>query len=635
MKNIRFNIMIALATVACIFTSCNSLLDEDPKYSTNSSVVFSSTDNAELALLGCYSYMTANSAYGQIWQEVPIAGSGFAWASRSGNELDNLTSLAVQPSNGEVSSAWRGMYKVISEVNSFVTSLDASSLPDSIKTQKIGEAKFLRGIAYFNLVSLFGDVPLVISASSSDAIEVPRTAAETVLEQVIKDFTDAAASLSATSTVGRANSWAAKAYLGKTYHKLACLQTINGESATDSWTKAKEQFDAVYASAKYSLQSDYNYLFQGKYQKTGAAADEFVKDSPESIFQLNFGGVAGVDTYNRGSNRFAPPTSTSGISWGTVAATKAGYDLMEGTYPGDPRIAATYLTRYRVRTGNNQTNPKAQVGDVLTANDSISCYPFVSYVVAPKGGDSIFVIKNKIATKILQQFVVKLPYAAFSDPTNPSISVISNYAATHGDTYANRAIANCVTGTFAKAGVATTPWPWFNKMYDQMATAQAAHKNLMIYRYAEMLLMMADCYNELGNSAKAIELANMVLKRARTSGGAKSAQPADWSSSLSQEQVRWNIYREGIIEFLGEPNMYEKSRIRGVEYLKKALEYNNNHEITRASAALFAATTNANLDRLFNDGTLSDDFLKKNLLLPIPQSEIDSNPAITTQNYGY
>jgi hypothetical protein len=621
---------MALATVACIFTSCSSLLDEDPKYSTNSSVVFSSADNAELALLGCYSYMTANSAYGQIWQEVPVSGSGLAWHNRAGDELDNLCSLAVQPSNGEVSSAWKGMYKVVSEVNSFIVNLQGSNLADSIKTQKVAEAKFLRGIAYFNLVSLFGDVPLITSASSSDAVEVPRTKDVTVLAQVIQDFTDAAADLSATSTVGRANSWAAKAYLGKAYHKLACLQTINGESATDSWAKAKEQFDAVFASGKYALQSDYNYLFQGKYQTTKAAADEFVKDSPESIFQLNFGGQAGVDTYNRGSNRFAPPTSTSGISWGTVAASKSGYDLMEGTYPGDPRIAATYLTSYRVRTGNNQASPKAQVGDVLTGNDSVYCYPYVTYTIPGS-----FVVKNKVNTTTLQQYAVKLPYSNFSDPTNPSISVISNYVAAHGDTPVNQAIATSVSGTFAKAGIATKPWPWFNKMYDQMATAQAAHKNLMIYRYAEMLLMMADCYNELGNTSKAIEFANMVLKRARTSGGAKSVQPADWSTSLSQEQVRWNIYREGIIEFIGEPNMYEKSRIRGISYLKKALEYTNNHEIMNASAALYATTTNAYLDRIFNDGNLSDDFLKKNLLLPIPQSEIDANPSITYQNYGY
>jgi hypothetical protein len=622
--------MIALATIACLFTSCNSLLDEDPKYSTNSSMVFSSSDNAELALLGCYSYMTANSAYGQIWQEVPIAGSGFSWHNRAGDELDNLCSLAVQPSNGEVSSAWKGMYKVISEVNSFIGSMEASSLADSIKTQKIGEAKFLRGIAYFNLTSLFGDVPLVISASSSDAIEVPRTEAKTIMAQVIQDFTDAAASMSATSTVGRANSWAAKAYLGKAYHKLACMQTINGESATDSWTKAKEQFDAVYTSGKYSLQSDFNYLFQGRHQTTGVASDEYVKDSPESIFQLNFGGVAGVDTYNRGNNRFAPATSTSGISWGTIAASKAGYDLMEGTYPNDPRIDATYITRYRVRTGNNQANPKAQVGDVLCANDSVYCYPYVTYTI-PK----TYVVKNKVNTTTLKQFAAKLPYSDFADPTNPSLSVITNYVASHGNTSADSAIANSISSTFAKSGIVTKPWPWYNKMYDQKATAQASHKNLMIFRYAEMLLMMADCYNELGNTSRAVELVNMVLKRARTSGGASSAQPADWSASSSQEQVRWNIYREGIIEFFGEPNMYEKIRIRGIDYFKKALQFSTNHEIMNASAALYATTTNAYLDRIFDDGTLSNDFLKKNLLLPIPQSEIDANPAITSQNYGY
>jgi hypothetical protein len=619
MKNFKYILMITVVTAAYALTSCNSLLDEDPKYTTNSSVVFSSTSNAELALLGCYSYMTANSAYGQLWQEVPITASGFSWAPRSGNELDNLCSLATASSNGEVSSAWKGMYKVISEVNSFLQSLNSSSLPDSVKTHKSAEAKFLRGIAYYNLVSLFGDVPLVITASSSDAVKVPRTSSMTVLEQVVSDFSDAVNDLPTTSTVGRANSVAAKAYLGKAYYKMACLQKINGEDATKNWTNAKSQFDAVYATNKYALQSDFSSLF-----------GTFVNSSKESIFQLNFGSVAGVDTYNRGSNRFAPAISTSGISWGTIASTKAAYDVMEGTYPGDPRIAATFLTRYRNRTSNNQTSPKAQVGDALCANDSTYCYPYVTYTVP---GD--FVIKNKVATTTLLQHAVKLPYKDFADPTNPSIDVITNYVSTHGNTPANLAISTSVTNSFAVAGVTTRPWPWYAKMYDQGATAQASHKNLMIYRYSEMLLMMADCYNELGSTAQAIGFVNQVLKRARTSGGANSVQPADWSASLTQEQVRWKIYLEGLIEFFGEPNMFEKARIRGTEYFKKALQYSTNHEIMNKSAGLYATTTNQYLDRIFNDGQLTDDFLKKNLLLPIPSSEIDNNPAITENNYGY
>ena len=62
--------------------------------------------------------------------------------------------------------------------------------------------------------------------------------------------------------------------------------------------------------------------------------------------------------------------------------------------------------------------------------------------------------------------------------------------------------------------------------------------------------------------------------------------------------------------------MYEMPRIRGTKYFKMALELHNNHEITIASDALYPASSNAWLDRIYN-GTrgLTDEFLKKNWIL--------------------
>ncbi len=91
-----------------------------------------------------------------------------------------------------------------------------------------------------------------------------------------------------------------------------------------------------------------------------------------------------------------------------------------------------------------------------------------------------------------------------------------------------------------------------------------------------------------------------------------SAQPADWPTSLNQEEVRQKLFFERIIELCGEPGMYEMPRIRGTKYFKMALELHNNHEITIASDALYPASSNAWLDRIYN-GTrgLTDEFLKR------------------------
>ena len=612
MKRIKYYILL-LASVGC-FSACTSWLDEDPVYSQNNAVVFSSRSNAELALLGCYGYMTTTGAYGQMWQELPIIASGFAFGQRTAS---TAISLEAVPSDDLIPIAWNGMYKVVTEVNAFLESLDKSSLSDTDKVQMGGEAKFLRGLAYYNLVSLFGDVPLKTAASSSDGISVPRSPQAEVLALVVQDMKDAMA-IDSKIVDGRANSWAAKAFLGKVYYKMACL----GIDETANWTNAKNMFDDVYEAHIFDLEPKFGDLF-----------GDYVTGSKEAIFQLNFTTSSTV-CFNRASNRFAPPQATTGISWGTYKASKAAYDLHEGTYPGDPRINETFLTRWRNRSGNNQANPKPTVGDVLSPNNSTYLYPYFAYV---NGDIDEYVMKNGVATKEKKKYVGKLPYKAFIDPKNPTIETIENYASTHGVTLENVAITKCLKEVFVKTG-SQNAWPCFQKLYDQNQVGTASHKNLMVYRYAEMLLLMADVYNELGDTPKAISLAKEVLNRARNSGMKVSAQPADWPTSLNQEEVRQKLFFERIIELCGEPGMYEMPRIRGTKYFKMALELHNNHEITIASDALYPASSNAWLDRIYN-GTrgLTDEFLKKNLLLPIPSSEIDANPALTTSdnNFGY
>lgn len=78
-------------------------------------------------------------------------------------------------------------------------------------------------------------------------------------------------------------------------------------------------------------------------------------------------------------------------------------------------------------------------------------------------------------------------------------------------------------------------------------------------------------------------------------------------------------------------------RIRGTVYFKKFLELNTTHELTILGEKNYTSSVNNFADRLLNNGNLTDDFLKKNLLLPIPTSEIDANPGLTNNdnNFGY
>jgi len=83
--------------------------------------------------------------------------------------------------------------------------------------------------------------------------------------------------------------------------------------------------------------------------------------------------------------------------------------------------------------------------------------------------------------------------------------------------------------------------------------------------------------------------------------------------------------------------MFFDTRRRGADFFSEVLQRNNNHHVT------YSFATNPNIghhnfmDRLFSSGNINSDFLKKNLVLPIPQSELNKNDKITqaNQNFGY
>lgn len=120
--------------------------------------------------------------------------------------------------------AWKGMYKVIGEVNAFVANVEGSPLDGAIKTKMEAEARFLRALAYYNLAVVYGDVPLKTTPSAHDALEIPRSPRATVYEQARTDWEFAYENLPETSDDGFANKYAAKAYLGKLYYTLACQE---------------------------------------------------------------------------------------------------------------------------------------------------------------------------------------------------------------------------------------------------------------------------------------------------------------------------------------------------------------------------------------------------------------------------
>ena len=552
----------------------SSCLDEDPQYALNSESVFLDENTAQLALLSCYGQLTTYDGFGQAAQELLVGASGLGWAQTNASDQDRYVSLNVSSGCVITKMFWRSLYKTVSETTFFIENMKESPLDEDFKTGLVAQAKFLRGFSYYHLLTTFGGVPLRNTIPSLKSLSIPRATEEEIAAQIESDWKDAIGGLTETADAGKASGLAAHAYLAKLYWYLAC----QGKQASGNktyWELALEQCEFVYG--KFQLEPNYSNLFVQH------------SNSKESIFQLNFSTESST-TGNRGSWIFAPQNSTAGISWGRIRISKAFHDYLKGTYPDDPRYSATVLS-----TWVNKSNGENQFA-----------YPKLSY----KEGR---VTHN-----------VEINYSICNDPTNPTVEELE-------------AVDDKLVKRFVQPTGEHYGWSYYKKAMDLNSTAQNSHMNLIVYRYADFLLMMADVLNESGETGKAISLVKEVLQRARQSGTPNAVYPKDWETNLTKDQVRDKIFWERLVELAGEQTMYCDARRRGTEYLKKVLEIQNNHHITRAIVENNELGEHRFKERLFNNGDLTENFLKKNLRLPIPQEELNTNESISAgdQNYGY
>ena len=552
----------------------SSCLDENPQYALNSESVFLDENTAQLALLSCYGQLTTYDGFGQAAQELLVGASGLGWAQTNASDQDRYVSLNVSSGCVITKMFWRSLYKTVSETTFFIENMKESPLDEDFKTGLVAQAKFLRGFSYYHLLTTFGGVPLRNTIPSLKSLSIPRATEEEIAAQIESDWKDAIGGLTETADAGKASGLAAHAYLAKLYWYLAC----QGKQASGNktyWELALEQCEFVYG--KFQLEPNYSNLFVQH------------SNSKESIFQLNFSTESST-TGNRGSWIFAPQNSTAGISWGRIRISKAFHDYLKGTYPDDPRYSATVLS-----TWVNKSNGENQFA-----------YPKLSY----KEGR---VTHN-----------VEINYSICNDPTNPTVEELE-------------AVDDKLVKRFVQPTGEHYGWSYYKKAMDLNSTAQNSHMNLIVYRYADFLLMMADVLNESGETGKAISLVKEVLQRARQSGTPNAVYPKDWETNLTKDQVRDKIFWERLVELAGEQTMYCDARRRGTEYLKKVLEIQNNHHITRAIVENKELGEHRFKERLFNNGDLTENFLKKNLRLPIPQEELNTNESISAgdQNYGY
>lgn len=216
-------ILLVLISVICIEACKESKLDLLPHGPTEQSY-FLAEDDFNRATLGVYSKLTdffwfnAGAANSPI--TVFILPGDDITTNQSNEELEEFG--ALQPSSGRLSYLYSRHYQLINRAILVLQKIEAEKgiyKTPNLKNYHKGEALFLRGYAYYNLWNLFGTSPLVTERVASQAqFTPPGTTGTQLLDQAIKDFTEAASLLPAnwdTPNMGRATSQSANGMLGK------------------------------------------------------------------------------------------------------------------------------------------------------------------------------------------------------------------------------------------------------------------------------------------------------------------------------------------------------------------------------------------------------------------------------------
>jgi len=292
--NYYLSLLILLAGSAC-----SRFLDVKPKEAISDAQTITITDraSAETALRGVYSALADGGYYGTSFQSIGyLSGDNIQWTG-SQSQVQEFINHRVNADNATISNAWIAIYRTINRANHVISRVPAvadPALTQALKNQLVGEALFIRALAYFDLARTWGGVPLITEPTTSPTMNVGvqrSTQAETYA-QVLRDIQTAEPLLPNSSNRYRATrqtAWALRAR----YH------LYQGE-----WAQAEEYATKVMGNA-----ADYQLL-----KPYGAFFTNNARGTAESVFELFYNGTTEVNTHrgqwqpqtNGGTRQWAP-----------------------------------------------------------------------------------------------------------------------------------------------------------------------------------------------------------------------------------------------------------------------------------------------------------------------------------------
>jgi starch-binding outer membrane protein, SusD/RagB family len=360
-------------TASILLVSCKKdYIELQPVSTVSVDVLYKTDKDFQDAVIGGYS--TLQNQYQNFWIFGDIRGDDAEQQIVKNDAWSTSDAFLLFSDANLLRDTWRNYYIIINRMNTVLAKIEeADAAVITNKNRHVAEAKFLRAAAYFDLVRIFGDVPLLTKPiTTEEAYQTTREKVDKIYEEVIiKDLLEAEGGLAAKYTgtdVGRATKGAAKALLGRVY------------LTRKEFGKAEAKLQEV-TTMGYSLLNNFNDLF------------DYSKDEHHSeyIFDIEYGENVGEGSIF--TNRFMPNsglmaetygvkgigTETNSPSPGLIAAFVAGDKRKDMTVG----VTGGFIDKNGVfkplPQSTSQTYTKKYLTSEPTADDSKANWKYIRY----------------------------------------------------------------------------------------------------------------------------------------------------------------------------------------------------------------------------------------------------------------
>lgn len=576
-------IIIYLATMllaAMTFTGCYDL-ETYPGDKVNEGTFYKTGDHAHQGLMGIYGMLRLNEAYGYQFCFDHLGDIAY------GYNYYMMFLATYTDRDGTIQAHWQTFYDGIHRVNTFIRSVKGMRgiITDEQVNEYVAEAKFLRAMFYFSLTGLFGGVPYYDESTNVNEefmnLKQPRSSLEEVRAHILEDLDEAIKYLPvehAASEYGRATKGAAYALRGKVhlYDK--------------EWQSAINDFEEIV----YNKSNNYGYALDDDYARVFKLYNG--AKSPETVFSIQ--NKSGVGTeYGMQIQALMGCRGAYGCCWNNTVPSTQLVDMYEFK-DGRP------FNWDEIFPGYNAMTPE-QRKELLS--------------VEMDGSGTIVGLREADTAKILSAYTCRdprlmatviVPYSHYMGNIGRTTNVDLIFALDHN-----------LAGN-ANGGTIQNNAGWVSYLYRKFVTEGdqgGAISNRLhtpfafpLIRFADVLLMLSEAYNEAGQLDKAVTEFNKV--RARVGMPGLNSGPA-WMVVSNKEQMAERIRKERAVEFAGEGLRFSDLRRWGYEIAHKTLN-------------------NVDAVNIYGEPIYTHLFTERDMLWPIPGVERERNKELT-QNPGW